>query len=62
LNRFESLAGLKRAGGDIISYEAFSFRINREPEFKATPHAFKLVYHLRNGEVYEAETGNVWFK
>jgi hypothetical protein len=49
-------------GGDKISFQSFSVRVNREPEFKITPHAFRLVYRLRNGETYTAETRSVWLK
>ena len=60
--RFAPLAEWFVRGGDPISFQTFNVRVNREPEFKSTPHAFRLVYRLRNGEEYTAETGNVWLK
>ncbi|CAA9223026.1 MAG: hypothetical protein AVDCRST_MAG56-545 [uncultured Cytophagales bacterium] len=59
---FKPLAQAKTTDNDAINYESFALRINREPEFKSTPHAFRLVYRLRNGEAYTAETGSVRFR
>jgi hypothetical protein len=62
LRRFEPLAEWVVRSSDKISFQTFAVRVDREPEFKTTPHAFRLVYRMRDGEVYTAETGSVWLK
>jgi hypothetical protein len=59
---FRPLAQLETRANNGIAYESFALRINREPEFKSTLHAFKLVYRLQNGEEYTAETGSIRFR
>lgn len=62
LERFSSLTEYFGKDRKSIPDRDFAFRINREPEFKGTDHAFLVVFKLQNGEVYTAETNNIKFK
>lgn len=62
LERFEPLSTYFSDNRDAIWSPYLAVRIRRLPEFRNTDHAFRLVYHLENGEVHIGETNTIRFE
>jgi hypothetical protein len=61
-NQFGPLQAYIHANRERILDPYLSFRLTQVPQFRQTTHSFKLVYLLKNGEVYTAQTNTILFE